>query len=382
MSISTKDVDKIINNSLSELYPEIRDSTNKKTIPTTIPITNETMKSYEVLGYKLSEEQYKEGKIFLVVIIFIIILILIFFLIWILYYRYYQGENTNYETPEQSISQYDLNFGGIINRNDYYKISGRITKKMKNTHQLIPIKDEICKYGYYGPNCNLQAHDFNFYNAGVFKSKYTVTKLDGKYNLSLDYSSENGKYDDKSCTSTCKVSKDCKGVRYNHKEEICMLITSNIQGEGESSLNFNNENQIYLKREQRPHFTDKITGFSGSRLQRYYIDRPQEEPKIKRKRILGTIKKLTSGIVHFKPYKIDKLNWIPTRIANFGGYVGLWSTKSFNEKSWSNTQMSYVDKGMGEYNLPTDLLDKLPVFVLYVTKEDFDKNFNSTILNE
>lgn len=362
----------MIDNAVNDIYPELSKKSNNKNLE---EVSDESSSdefiptAYEVDDINVSSDNQKTN-VWKYVIIAIIIIIIIA-IIWYVAYNYFSTDDSDDTTTD--ISNLDTNIGSIISDNEYYIVSGKLKKKMKQKYQLIPISNEKCPYGYYGNECNLQAHSIKYYNIGNFNSTYTKEDLLDKRPLSLDYLVEDGSKDKNSCTSICDGRTDCKGVLYDHNSSICSLITSNVVASGQSSLDFTKNTQMYLKKSERPQFTDIIIGFSGAKVLRYYLTRAGELPDLIRNKKIGSKKKLRLGIVHFKPNEVTNTVWVPYRVANYGNYIGLFSDKEFTIDNWKDIDMLYVDKGTGEYNIPLFLQDYSNLYVLYISKEDYEK---------
>ena len=99
-----------------------------------------------------------------------------------------------------------------------------------------------------------------------------------------------------------------------------------------------------------------------------YIEIESNSNKKKKK---GTKRNLKGGIIHFIPETVINIDWIPYRIANYGGYVGLYSQTEFTIDNWQDTEMLYVDEGTGEYNIPLFLQEYTSLYVLYITNSEY-----------
>ena len=373
---STKDVDNLIKKELTDIYPEVRQSTDRDIRPTAPPMEVEAFPTIEVNGYSVTADQYKEHNRVWIYIAIAVILILFLVVVWVLIYRYYDTDTSTTST-ETEPDEEDINYGAMVNAKDYFILTSRTDRRMKNEYQMLSLPGDKCGYGRYGPWCRLQGHDPRYYIIGNFDAEFTTKELTGKKPLSLDYKLKGGKFFKNSCTSICNMRSDCRGVVYDNDNETCSLITSDIIAKGNSSLNFASTKQTYLKRANRPHFIDKVIGFSGSRPQRYYIDRENKSPILNKRHTIGTTNKVKPGVVVFTINHVIKTTWIPYRISNYGGFVGLWSTNKFTFENWHETPMDFTDNGRSEYNLPFNLQDYDQMFVLYITLDEYNKRKQS-----
>lgn len=309
---------------------------------------------YEYGGYQMDYKEKKEFNYYVFIFVIIFIITLIFIIIFFIFYEYEEPVDTK-DYQNLNIDPKDINYGAVIFRNDIYKNSGIFKKKMIKEKQYLVSKNTKCKEGFYGKNCEFQVHDSNFYDVGMANLEYTTENVNEYVNLSLDYKTMN--IDKNSCTSICKKRSDCKGVLYDHYDNICELIISDCYASGVSSFEKDlsgSYNKIYLKNQYYPLYKDKIIGFSNKKLKRYYIDRESD---------------LISNI---KPNIIKKLDKIPYRISNYGNYTGIWTQNIYeldnfkrNNFSIDSSNIIYVDRGKGEYNLPLFLQKLNYVYVLY-----------------
>ena len=351
---SQSDIKKSIDNAVNNIYPDVSEKS--------INNSNNIEKS----NTDLNISDYKEKNYTSMWIIGIIIVIILFFIIWIIAYNY-SGNTLNTEDDITTNNpEYNTNIGAMIQDNEYYLIASKSIKKMKNKYQLIKFKNEECNYGYYGENCNLQAHSIRYYNPGSFNSTYKSEISFLEKTLSLNYDVQDGSKDETSCTSICDFRIDCKGVIYNHENSTCSLITSDIIATGEAKMDYTKCEQMYLKRSIQPKFTDLIIGFTGSKIMRYYLNNISSESYIKKKR------KLKNGIIHFIPEIVIKTTWNPYRIINYGGYVGLYSNIEFTINNWKEIEMLYIDRSIGEYNIPLFLQEYTNLYVLYIKNTEYN----------
>lgn len=373
---SKGDINKMVDKAVNDIYPDVSEATNpayKESLNDIINVDGIATETYVVAGVPLDTTDYKEKSSMGTCIIIVIIVIVIFIIIWVIAYNYSGTDSTTDDSTTTDTSEYDTNIGAIIQDNEYYIVAAKLSKKMKNKFQLIKQGNEECDYGYYGSNCKLQAHSVKYYNAGTFSSTYTSESVLGQVPLSLNYNMDDGSKDKNSCTSHCDFTQGCKGVIYDHDNLTCSLITSDVVASGSATINLNNSTQMYLKRNTVPQFTDIVVGFAGSKIMRYYLSGLSDKsPNLSRKKKLGTKRKLIGGIIHFTPNTVINTSWTPFRIANFGGYVGLYSENEFTTDNWQDTEMLYVDQGIGEYNIPIFLQEYSSLYVLYITKNEYD----------
>lgn len=373
---SRPDLQKTIDNAVNNIYPDVSEKSKKVSSNDIIYATNvESTESYVVSGVALESSDYKEKSNTGIIIIGIVVVIILFFIIWIISYNY-SGDTSSNDDITTDTAEYDTNIGAIIQDTEYYIVGSKLAKKMKNKYQLIKLGDEKCNYGYYGEECNFQAHSVKYYNVGSFNSTYNSEVSSGEKTLSLNYDLQDGSKDKSSCTSTCDFRKDCKGVIYDHDNSTCSLITSDVVANGEAIMDYTKSQQMYLKRTIQPQFTDLIVGFAGSKIMRYYlsgvgdissgVNTNSSKKKKKSKR------KLKGGIIHFIPGTVINTNWSPYRIANYGGYVGLYSKTEFTIDNWKDTEMLYVDESIGEYNIPLFLQEHTGLYVLYIISTEYN----------
>lgn len=356
----SKQTQQMIDKAVNEIYPDEPETSNVKKLEQ-IPI-------YKPIDMSASKKENSNVWKYIIIGVIIIIFIAI---IWIVAYSYFSSSDNDETTVDTS--DLDTNIGAIITDKEYYIIAGKLNKKMKEKYQLIKIANEQCPYGYYGNECQFQAHSINYYNVGSFNATYNEQNVLGQIPLSLNYSIEDGSKDKNSCTSICDGRNDCKGVIYDHASSTCSLITSDIIANGNASVDFTNSTQMYLKKSERPQFTDVIIGFSGAKILRYYLSKIEQMPDLKRTKKMGLKKKLRLGIIHFIPNQVINTIWVPYRVVNYGGFVGLFSDKEFTIDNWKNVDMLYTDNGTGEYNIPLFLQEHKNLWVLYISKEDYQK---------
>lgn len=332
--MSNKKIDKLVD----DIYPDI-DENNKK-IPKAVPVETSYFTSYNVMGVKMTPEQDKQNKNVWIYIMAIVIFIIVFFIVWIIIYAYFIKE------PEEDIDETkysDLNIGAYLIPEQLYAYSGKSNKK---TNMSVIVGSELndCPTGMYGDNCQFYMHDPKFYIAGIFDSNYTYD-YEGEKNLSFNGT----EYDKESCTALCES--DCYGVIYDSSDKTCSLITSNIEATGTAYLDFSNTKQMYLKRKNRPEFSDAVIGYSGKRFLRYYLNNGESFH--------------TNNIVRFDLGNVINLSWCPLKISNYGGKTGYFSDTEFTNENYLEHEMLYIDNGNGEYSLPLNLQIS-NIYILYL----------------
>jgi len=319
---------------------------------------NDTNSSFENYP-SINGEDTKTIKI----ILFIILIVFIIFIILILYYYFvYNSENDELNL--------DLNYGALVHSEKKYKMTSN-NKNGKNRISIVKIHNKQCNYGFFGPKCDLQVHDSKYYNVGKFNSTYTSEIIPNNRSLSLDYYKKDGTIDINSCTSICDNNNNCKGVIYDHENNICELITSSVKATGMSELDFDNNKQMYLTKNRRPQFTDKIIAISGSNLQRSYIDRPEQVVNNSNRFSRG---KINTNLISMVKNTLYDLDWVPKKIINHGNFVGLYSKNFFTINNWSNNNMIYIDKCNGTYNIPKSLQDCQNIYIMYITLDSYNSN--------
>ena len=330
-----KNIDDLVNN----IYPDIDENNKKK--PKPIDVEDNYFTTYEVLGNKMTPEQTKQNKNIWTYVIVLVIVIILIFLIWGVVYTYFikGSENTDEETD-----YHNLNIGAYITPEKLYVLSGRLDRKA-TIPTIVGFNLNECPTCKYGDSCKFYTHDPKYYIVGSFDSEYSYT-YSGNRNLSFI-----GNESDKdSCTAICE--KNCYGVIYDSSDKTCSLITSSVKATGSASLDFSNTKQMYLKRSFRPQFTDAVIGYSGFRPLRYYLNN-DESFNIKKE------------LVRFDIGVVTNLQWCPSRISNYGGKVGYFSTTQFTTSNYLNHDMLYVDNNKGEYTLPLNLQIG-NIYILYI----------------
>lgn len=336
MSIDTNKYMEEINRSIDEIY-----ETNKFLDP------NDPYKIfYEgdqvILKPKINTYQYNNSeknndinkmKWIVGIVVFVI---LVFFILVILYiafiYNYEETEDEDTWDKEEP----NTNTGGYIPYTEISTIFKNITSGKQNNE---------CEKGYYGENCEFQFHDMKYYNIGYLNGQYT--KIDkGIVNLSFNELTK----DPNSCTSLCDNDKNCKGVEYDHSTNHCYLINSDISATGESYMNLSLPTQLYLNKKERPFFSDKVIGYRHSKLLRYYMESAE----------------CTGNVIHFPIGSVIKIDWLPTKIVNYGNCIGYYSDTEFTVDNYKNHTMLYVDDSSGSYSTPYNLIKNLPLYVLYI----------------
>lgn len=373
--MSTRNSKKSIYDKADEMYPDVSIKLNREVLEH-LPVVDGfdpiSYNSYEVAGVPLHENDYKEKSSTTKYIIIGIVLLLILFIIIIIIYNYCSVTTDTTETSSYGDYEIDVNIGAIIRDKEYYKLASSLDKKMKKKFHFVPIADEKCGYGLYGDECQFQSHNPNYYNAGNFISTFQQENISGTHTLSLDYDLADGSKSSNSCTSICDNRADCKGLVFNHNSSTCSLITSDVVSTSDASMDYSTPVQMYLKTKVSPHFTNLVVGFSGSKPLRYYLNKQIENPYFLKK----YKKKLRSGIMTFTTGHVEQLKWIPYRIVNHGGFVGIFSETKFSKEQWFEADLLYKDEGSGEYNLPTFLQDYSNIFVIYISKEIYNEKMN------
>lgn len=332
--MSSKKIDSLVN----DIYPEINED-NKK-LPKAVPVEYNYETTYEVLGQTMTSYEKKQNKNVWTYVIVIIIFLLIIFVVWVVLYAYFIKDS---ETGDQNTDSIDINIGAYITPQQLFLITGKFNKKITEPI-IIGSQLNNCSEGKYGDNCEFQIHDPKFYNIGSFDSNY-VSQYIGEKNLSF-----NGiEIDKDSCTALCK--ENCTGVIYDHSNNECSLITSNVTGSGKASLNLSSDTQIYLKKTKTPIFNDSVVGYKGGKVLRYYFN--NGEPFISNK------------IVRFDIGNVVNLSWCPLRIINYGNKIGYYSNTEFTTENYLEHDMLFIDKNKGEYSLPLKL-QLSNIYILYI----------------
>lgn len=395
-----------INVALDRIYPSLSSEKDKKTNDIYIPSSDVYTTNYEVMGIPGNK---KERKTWIYIIIALVLLIFLFVII-VLLYNYFINVDSSSTTTETNDE--NANIGAMLTINEYYALSGNFNRRMIKNSQIILEKDELlsqsntCDYGYYTGNknqignningnlishggsdghCGFQSHSSNYYNVGSFPMEYTKTYI-GKHVLSLNYDDMNfdgvtgsGSRSHNGATYICDHTDGCFGIEYNHRTQEAYIITSDIKATYPSTnissnnidskeaialldsnkpkLDFSKDTQIYIKKKLRPEFTNVVFGYSGTRPLRYYMTHSQVEPDINHYHKRGTTKLIKSGTVRFPNGVKRELNWIPYRIANYGGLIGKYYDSSNN--------LIYTDTQVGEYNLPLNLHKYHKLYVVY-----------------
>lgn len=374
---NSSNIQHMIDNSVNSIYPDV--SEKGKVHPSDEIIRASYVEpiitdGYVVAGVELNTHEYKEKNsagLWIIILMAAVILILI---IVIIAYNYSGDGSSSDDDPVQDSCDYDTNVGAIIQDSEYYVAGVKMVKKMKKKYHLIKLGNEECDYGYYGEDCNLQAHSVRYYNAGTFDSTYKYETLSGEHPLSLNYSVKDGSKDRSSCTTACDLKMDCKGVLYDHEKHTCSLITSDVIANGDAVMDYAKTQQMYLKRNVLPQFTDLIVGFAGSKIMRYYLSGANYSSETTCKKNKNSKRKSKGAIIHFIPETVLVSTWTPYRIANFGGYVGLYSNVEFTIDNWQDTEMLYVDQNIGEYNIPLFLQEYTGLYILYITSSEFSSH--------
>ena len=348
---NSDDVDMLIEKQLKSIYPDVRSSTNPDYIEVPESYQIESESYVEVLGHSIPSKEHKSHKKMWIIVIVIVIIIGFLILIWAFVYSY-NNTNDDKNSTNENESKYDRNYGSVISKEQLSAMGIETINENNSNSDLIPLNNK-CGYGVYGDSCNLQAHDPAYYNIGNFDTQYTKQEIDGKVPLSLDYNKKNGSFARNSCTSTCNVNDNCYGVEYNHLEQKCSLIISDVESKGDFKFDLDVDTQIYMKNDYRPSFIDKVIGFKISRLPRYYVGVDRE------------------NVLNIPIGEIIKVTWIPTRIANHGNHIGFWSNSKFNIEDIILGRFDHVDVASGEYNIPDKLKLFESLYVLYISRDDY-----------
>ncbi len=346
----SKKVDMMIEEKLNIIYPEVRSATNPDYIDIPEPESVEVEAYIEVAGYTVPQKNHN-STIWIIIIIIVIIISLVI-LIWSFVYSY---NVTQINDTSDDTSNYDRNYGALIDKKQLALIGIKNNRDLKSNPNFLPLNNDKCEYGMYGKLCNRQAHDSLYYNVGLFNSEYKKREVEGKVSLSLDYDRTDGTIDKNSCTSICNVNDDCRGVEYDHDEKRCYLIVSDLKAKGPFKFDLDPNTQIYMKNQYRPSFIDRVIGFKGSRLPRYYIGIDRDD------------------ILNIPIGEIVKVLWIPTRISNHGSHIGFWSNHEFNIEDIVFGRFDHVDTASGEYNIPDKLKVFKSLFVLYIARSEYKK---------
>lgn len=393
--MSSKD----ISLALDRIYPDVREVPLQVDVPIYIPASDVIISNYEVMGVPGDKKERKSWSYIIVGILFLMFL----FLIVVIVYNYFMNvdsDNTSVETTTNN-----ANLGAMVNASEYYTMTGNINRQMVSDSQIILEENDRCNYGYYSifgafgnqgdsRECRFQAHSYGYFNVGSFPMTYDKTDI-GRHSLSLDYEYRGGVKSREGATYICDHTEGCKGVEYDHRTHQASLIMSDIEGylspsssltvpsqpssassskvsvpssslsvpsSSKASLHsvffdFSDSKQVYLKKNERPHFMDTVFGYSGIRPLRYYMEDYEQYPDISRDRIRGTNGKVTPGIIRFPTNEKIEMCWVPYRIANYGGLVGEYYDSCNN--------LIFTDTMKGEYNLPLNLQMYDKMYVVY-----------------
>ena len=365
----SNNIENDINNSLNKVFPideDKNDMQNRKDYNLKINLKGDNYHNTKII---------KENNTWKYILGIFILLLLIIGILLILYYLS-GGYNTTDSTTTDT-SQTDENIGAMIPSSKYYVVDYKVIKNVNGVPKiLLPsrksqfyfLNNTNCQYGYYGDNCQFQANDPLYYNIGSFQMNYDKQYI-GYIPLSLDYSLSNGEISKNSCTGICDNTTGCNGVNYNHTTEECNLIMSDIQGINPSKLNFSIPEQIYLKVNHTPHFKNVVFGFYGNRYLRYYLLNNTINPTVKH----ISEPSITMGLVEFTPNVTVNLYWSPQKIANFEGYIGIYSTTIFDSTNWKETNIIHVDSYVGEYLLPIKLQKYSNIYIMYMPLSEYRK---------
>lgn len=316
---------------------------------------------YSVMGVTVNEKQSKTWSYLIIVAIVVFFIVVI----CVICYNYFINSDSSSST---SNNDENINVGAMISASQY-NITNNISRIVLESNSQC----DDCDYGYYTGNrkqasknpdvnmqeCGFQSHSSNYYNVGTFDMSYDKREI-GRHNLSLNFDNRNGSNSRDGATHICNNKDYCRGVEYNHKTNQSYLIMSDIQAtypstnissensssfdeinsilqENKPKLNFSKDTQVYLKNDEKPHFTNVVFGYSGTRPLRYYI--PQH------------------GVSIFPNGVQREIKHIPSRMINYGGLIGEY----YN----SHNELIYTDNQTGEYNLPLNLQRYHHLYVTY-----------------
>lgn len=354
-----------INKALDAIYPDVREISQGIN-----PNFDENLVAYptlyEVTGVPLSTSNFKENKSPWIYIV-VAIVILIFIIIIGIGIAYYLNGDTSDTTTTDS-SDIESNIGSLLTANEWILFTSIPNQKINFGPQIIlpNVDDPLgfldnshCSFGYYGQNCEFQAHSPDYYNIGEITGDYKLLPITTT-SLSLDYNFEDGTKSKTSATNICTKTKGCTGVVYDHKTNKSSLIIHSVKARGDSKFNFSNDTQVYMKKNLRPHYTDKVFGFSGGKPLRYYFDGACQIPEFSNTGIFGTSQITKIGIVSIPLNQLIELDWIPSKIANYTGAIGHYFTSSDQKTP------VYTDNGAGEHTLPLSVRNHQKLWVLYI----------------
>jgi hypothetical protein len=350
-------------------------STPYKSFNTNYPKGNESLQYKEPYGQDLSRieklyrlkgtsgymnEREKGTFEYLIIILIVILIVVIIVAIYnALSYtpRRLRDNDTKY-LPEYDPDFLDMDIGG--SRDGYvYLRNAESIKETPNTNSSKIGKDIVCREPFFGPKCEIEAWDNQFYSFG---STSNSNILGLQASNSIEASSKtwvNEVYSDKSCSRQSLDDKNSIGFAYNDGK--CRLLYGEVEVVDKSLVSYDPlvESEIYLKRTKDPKFKPKVRnevyfGIKGNGFLRHYLDRDDSNSFVKVP--TGTVKE-----VNIQPFTTN----------NPYGYKGIWSLNVFTGDEFDDmyalggSESYYVDNGDGTIVLPAYLRDKNNFFVMY-----------------
>lgn len=215
-----------------------------------------------------------------------------------------------------------------------------------------------CITGYWGPSCNLPAFAAGYYSAG--QANGVSLHSTGSFSVpALSFSP-----DAHSCTDYCTARDDCAGVAYSGG--ICSLL-SRVDVPIGSSLNWSPDSpgNLYFKSGRWPTFYGQvwIAAFPGVVPPRPWL-------------VNEWTTRLTNGtnqpnFINLRPATLKKIFFYPTFEANPSGYLGVFSTRPFDQPQAayqagleSPSPDFYISRG--PLQLPSQWKYVSPLYVMYL----------------
>jgi len=207
----------------------------------------------------------------------------IFILLMILLVIHYETWNTKTVNPKVNHKhpkpKKNLNSKRGESNDIYYNVNNGIRINDPTTCESVTSYYDdkcICKTPFFGPKCNEERLNPNYYDAG--KSSFTETSIPVN-RLSYKYNSLFMQQNQKICTDLCDADTTCLGVKYSQGETFgvkkadssCYLI-KDLSNLGNLEYDPDAQGNTFLKKKNFPFFPDTGLAYVDSLPMRYWIE--------------------------------------------------------------------------------------------------------------
>ncbi|CAH6418497.1 Hypothetical protein POVN_LOCUS214, partial [uncultured virus] len=322
----------------------------------TLPVQQSNpIKLYEIgtKDYTLTmrPNQYEGLRTFFLIAFSIILVLLVIFLIWVIYSYVTKPREPRPPIPPVPVTPVaDQDVGAsTLGAASYQNGIGLLTENAcvssngvwSGGSSGIAGGPCLCKQPFFGPTCQRQAHDADYFGLGLVAPPGSLAyeKQAVEFDGNLSFNGEG--FDDKSCTGRCDDLNNCLGVEFDGK--TCALITSNpmLAADGVITVDPAIDPQIYLYRNGvRPVIKDRVFGYTGNRPLRFWATR-------------SDVYSMQAGQVY------PLVTPPPERLVNDGSLIGVWTMFQFGPTEFPRLLAGgagvYVDRGAPSSDYPLNL---------------------------